>query len=273
MCIRDRYIPGSFNLLADALSRMPVLNRFSREEMEEHNEIEEHMANLEEHTEVYMSNATAEGYELEDISLNRFFEAAKIDKDYQEIMSELKRGTKYGDLKENHPAREFKKSWDELEIFERNGESIMTKNGTIIVVPKMERKFCLTKLHMPHMGYRNTSQTARSIYYWPTICADIANLTSSCKACLEDNPSRQKEPGKEHNVEPLNKMEPMDEVSADLFNLYGKDYLVMVDRATSYPWVRKIKNQSSAELVSKVDEIFLEAVSYTHLTLPTKRIV
>ena len=35
----------------------------------------------------------------------------------------------------------------------------------------------------------------------------------------------------------------MDEVSADLFNLYGKDYLVMVDRATSYPWVRKIKNK------------------------------
>ena len=67
------YIPGSFNLLADALSRMPILNRFSREEMENHNEIEEHMANFEEHTEIHMSNATAEGYDLEDISLNRFF--------------------------------------------------------------------------------------------------------------------------------------------------------------------------------------------------------
>ena len=57
---------------------------------------------------------------------------------------------------------------------------------------------------------------------------------------------------------PLGEMEPMDQVSADIFNLYGKDYLVMVDRASSYPWVRNIRNQSAAELVSKVDEIFLE---------------
>ena len=76
------YILGSFNLLADALSRMTVLNRFTREEMENHNEIEDHMANFEEHTETHIANATAGGYDLEDISLDRFFEAAKMDKDY-----------------------------------------------------------------------------------------------------------------------------------------------------------------------------------------------
>ena len=135
--------------------------------------------------------------------------------------------------------------------------SIITKNGTVIDVPKTERKFCLAKLHMPHMGFKNTSQTARSIYYWPRICSDIANLTSSCKACLEDNPSRQKEPEKENNVVPLDEMEPMDQVSADLLNLYGKDYIILVDRASSYPWVRKIRNQSAAELDSKEDEKFL----------------
>ena len=83
-------------------------------------------------------------------------------------------------------------------------------------------------------------------------------MTSSCKVCSQENPSRQKEPQKEENVPPLDEMEPMDQVSADLFNLYGKDYLIMVDRASSYPWVRSIRNQSAGELVAKVEEIFLE---------------
>ena len=43
-----------------------------------------------------MANFVASGYNLEDISLDRFFEAAKNDKDYQEIMASIRKGTKYG---------------------------------------------------------------------------------------------------------------------------------------------------------------------------------
>ena len=66
------------------------------------------------------------------------------------------------------------------------------------------------------------------------------------------------EPQNIDNVLDLSDLEHMTIVSSDLFSLYEKDYLLIVDRASSYPWVRRIRNQSAAELVAKADEIFLE---------------
>ncbi len=52
--------------------------------------------------------------------------------------------------------------------------------------------------------------------------------------------------------------EPMEKVSADLFALQGRDYLVMVDRASGYPFVGPLRKTSTVDVWKLLETWFLE---------------
>ena len=141
------------------------------------------------------------------------------------VVDSIRAGIKFEDLAKDHPGREYKQIWNNMSIIEKDTSQLLTKDGYIIVVPRESRRYCLDQLHIPHLGYKNTYQTARDIYFWPNMYSDIKNISDTCKICSTDGRSRQMEPQNMDNVPDLSDLEPMTIVSSDLFSLYGKDSL------------------------------------------------
>ena len=242
-----QYLPGSWNLIADALSRLPTLRHFTEEELESHAEIEAHTANHTSYEDV-----------SSDATLEPFFDEAVKDKKYQMIVTAVEEGKNVSELMKDHPGWMYKKQWDSLGIINRKSDKMLILDGTKIVVPHELRKMVLKQLHLAHLGYANTSETAKELYYWPSMLQDIKNITESCEACITDNPSRMKEPMVTMLEKPLNEIQPMEQTSIDLFYLNGRNYLLLVDRASSKPWVRKLRSQRPDEIIEKLDLIFMD---------------
>ena len=240
-----QYLPGSWNLIADALSRLPTLRHFTKEELESHEENEAHTANHTSYKDV-----------SSDDTLEPFFDTAKDDNEYQKIVVAVGEGRSIHSLENDHTGLLYKRLWDSLGIIHRKSNKMLIMDGTTIVVSHKMRKMVLKQLHLAHLGYTNTSETAKELYYWPSMLQDIQNITESCEASITDNPSRMREPMITLLEKPLNQIDPMEQVSVDLFYLNGKNYLLMVERASSKPWVRKLKSQRPDEIIEKLDFIY-----------------
>ena len=51
---------------------------------------------------------------------------------------------------------------------------------------------------------------------------------------------------------------PMHRIGTDLFEFNGKQFLIMVDHYSSYPWVRRLRNISSASCIDAMKSVFSE---------------
>ena len=51
---------------------------------------------------------------------------------------------------------------------------------------------------------------------------------------------------------------PMHRIGTDLFQFNGKQFLIMVDHYSSYPWVRRLRNISSASCIDAMKSVFSE---------------
>ena len=51
---------------------------------------------------------------------------------------------------------------------------------------------------------------------------------------------------------------PMHRIGTDLFEFNGKQFLIMVDHYSSYPWVRQLRNISSASCIDAMKSVFSE---------------
>ena len=84
-------------------------------------------------------------------------------------------------------------------------------------------------------------------YFWPSMSHDIENMTRSCRKCRIYSKSQVKEPP----VKPLDisKSAPMKNIGMDLFYFKGNTYLIMVDKFSSMYFVKKLKNESTSEVL------------------------
>ena len=69
--------------------------------------------------------------------------------------------------------------------------------------------------------------------FWPGINSDITNTIQTCESCQIFQPSQQKEPllNDDHPTRPF------ESVSADIFVVGGKSFMVIVDRLSGWPVV------------------------------------
>ena len=94
-------------------------------------------------------------------------------------------------------------------------------------------------------------RTADSIW-WPGITKDLDQVRQTCVTCTKNSPSQQPMPP----VDPPSPDYPFQLVSADYFAVSGHNYLVVVDRYSNWPIVRKCKNETTQELVTALREYF-----------------
>ena len=256
------YVPGKKNNIADTLSRQPLFNKNHEEETEV--EEGEHVRKCEVDTDLKWLDME-EGEEcleikirkekVPNISLEDNYKAAEEDEEYKLMIKALKEGIGTKETSDNHPLRNLGSVIDDISILQnKKKQEIIVKDARCIFVPKRERGKIIKMLHEPHIGWKNTWDEARKLFFWTEMKNNIRQECEECEACLKFSRSKAKERQEKERIN-LATMRPHDYYSTDHFAVGREDFLCTVDRATSYIWVYKVRDHSSVEVIRCFDEV------------------
>ena len=136
-------------------------------------------------------------------------------------------------------------------------EEISYVNGVLFkmnrtVVPKELRRDVLKNLHKSHQGIEKTLRLARDLVYWPGMNAEIKDLISSCDVCNAFCNRQVKEPLMPHDIPDL----PWQKLGADLLELHGKTYLIIVDYYSKYIEFDELKVPTSNNVIKRCKHQF-----------------
>ena len=231
--IRVKYLPGKDNVVADALSRAPLFPPETSAE-DENARIRS----------VYAA-ATLLGVNLATITTG-------IDDDYRSVIKAWRRRLANPlCLGHAHPAAAYSKVWEELSVSPtETGEEILVYRGDRIVVPVGARPTVLRLLHSGHAGVTKTTQAARQFYYWPGMSKDIDEMVAGCEACQALRPSKPQAAAQPSPPATF----PMEALGADLFHCDGRNWLVVIDRYSGFPFVAEMRSTSAAAVLEKLDD-------------------
>ncbi|XP_033100322.1 uncharacterized protein K02A2.6-like [Anneissia japonica] len=81
--------------------------------------------------------------------------------------------------------------------------------------------------------------------FWPGMNAQIADTVSSCEICLTHRNRNAKEPMIGHDIP----TRPWQKVGMDLFELYAKDYLLIVDDYSGYFEINQLTSTKSNSVI------------------------
>lgn len=120
-----------------------------------------------------------------------------------------------------------------------------------IVIPRSMRLEILNCIHTGHLGITKCRARARASIWWPGLSMQIENMVANCSTCAKDRP----EP-KEPLISTSFPSRPWERLAADLFELEGKVYLIVVDYYSRWFEIRRLNDQSSARVISVLKELF-----------------
>ena len=206
------WVEGKIHLIADALSRAPAFQH-----AEDDNE--DPTARL------FCCRVT------EDKRLQQLAQTAKDDEGYRLTIEAVEKGKNPRELPHEHPAKQLQSVWDQVSI----QDGLLVVDGHKLFVPQKARKNILEKLHIPHCGITKTRQAAADLYYWPGMSTEIKNMIDTCELCQVTRPSQPQEKPTTRKAD-----YPMEQVGVDLCQYRGKNFLIMVDRYSGFPFIHML---------------------------------
>ena len=123
--------------------------------------------------------------------------------------------------------------------------------GNRIVIPKILPNEMKTLLHNGHFGIVKIKHHAREIMFWHGMNRDIKNIVKTCDLCQQ-----HKRQGRETYIphEILNI--PWIKVGTDLFEIFLKSYLIVVDYTSNFFDISEIPDKRSSTVVLHTKQIF-----------------
>ena len=123
--------------------------------------------------------------------------------------------------------------------------------GNRIVIPKILQNEMKTLLHNGHFGIVKIKHHAREIMFWHGMNRDIKNIVKTCDLCQQ-----HKRQGRETYIphEILNI--PWIKVGTDLFEIFLKSYLIVVDYTSNFFDISEIPDKRSSTVVLHTKQIF-----------------
>ena len=237
--LKLEFKPGKYLIVADTLSRA-----FDRSVKKSNTEEE-----IKAHVDVVRHNAQVSDPMWEKIAIH-----TKEDEVLQDVMNAVHFGWEkfheyvYG-ATESDQAQSLKPYYHfRGDITEIDG--VLVK-GSKVIIPKMLQGEMLKKIHEGHLGIEKCQARARQVMYWPNINNDIENHIGRCGTCQKHRYKQAKEPMEQHEVPE----KPWRKIGADLFTLFGKNFLVVVDYTSNYPEVAKLEDLSSTNTISHMKSI------------------
>jgi len=123
-------------------------------------------------------------------------------------------------------------------------------SNTRLVVPRSCRRAILSSLHAAHQGIVKTRKLANRLYYWPTMNAEIKTLIESCSPC------QQLRPIKPPTIDnPKSATAPWERCGMDLFHYGSKDYLVVADEFSGYPFCVRLHKTATSNVLNALSDL------------------
>ena len=116
--------------------------------------------------------------------------------------------------------------------------------GNRLVIPVSMRLDVLDKLHEGHQGITKCRERAKTSVWWPGLSKQLEELVNNCYTCIKERVNRP---------EPVIPSElpdrPWQKLAADLFELKGQTFLLVVDYFSRYVEVAKLTRTTSPDIV------------------------
>ena len=137
-------------------------------------------------------------------------------------------------------------TWDELTI--ENG--ILLKGDRVFIPLELYEK-TLSDLHDNHRGIEKMRHFSQTTVYWPRIDADIANYVNHCKICTQHKAKQTVQPMLPRYVPDS----PWQDLAADFFTYNHKEYFIIMDTFSKYPFVYQTSSKSADSIIKKLQNL------------------
>jgi hypothetical protein len=188
-----------------------------------------------------------------DITLEKVKLAATADPVLVALRTTIREG--FPNEKSNLPLA-LRPYWDARHQLAIDDADDMLVYGARIVLPRSMVKETIQTLVGMHQGASKMRQRARLSLYWPHMDVDIAHAAASCEECVSQLPSLPAEPLQHH--EPATR--PFEFLHADLGEVEGRHFLVIVDQFSDWPAVTMFadKNTTARRLINAFRAFFMD---------------
>ena len=138
-------------------------------------------------------------------------------------------------------------SCDQLTV--ENG--VLIKSDRVCILPELQDR-TLYDLHDGNLGVEKMTHLTRSSVYWQGINSDIIDYVRQCTMCVKHKALQSVQP-----MLPCDVPEgPWQEIAADYFTHSSKDYLLIADTFSKYPFVYSIHSKTHNSLIQCLQDLF-----------------
>ena len=109
----------------------------------------------------------------------------------------------------------------------------------------------LSDLHGNHRGIEKMRHLSQHTIYWPSLDADIADYVNRCKTCTQHKAKQAVQPMLPRDVPDS----PWQELAADFFMHNHKEYLLIADTFSKYPFVYQISSKTAESINKKLQNL------------------
>ena len=124
--------------------------------------------------------------------------------------------------------------------------------GEAVLIPKSLRENMKIRLHSAHLGFDSMMRRVRGTIFWPGMAAEIKQLVQNCEQCEQLKPKNQKETLRQHS----DGNGPWDKIGTDLFEIKGKNYLLVIDYYSNFIEVDQLTTTTSKQVIEKLKKQF-----------------
>ena len=120
-----------------------------------------------------------------------------------------------------------------------------------IVVPVSLQNETLGKIHQGHQGIERCRLLAQNSVWWPGLYRDIQETVRKCSVC-----AKLHTPSKEPLMPSVLPERPWQKLGSDLFELQGKNYLLIVDYFSRFVEVIKLASTTANAVITATKSVF-----------------
>ena len=117
--------------------------------------------------------------------------------------------------------------------------------GNCICKPPELYDRSLHELHKMHFRIEKMQHRARATVYWPEMDADIVEYVKRCKICTQHKATQHIQPMLPRDVPEA----PWLDLAADFFNFKGKEYLLIADTFSKYPFASRMTTKTAETVI------------------------
>ena len=136
-------------------------------------------------------------------------------------------------------------------------DEITTQDGLLLrgerlIIPTSMRRDMLEKIHAGHIGINSCLRRARDLIFWPRMSQEIRQYVEACDTCATFPATQPKQPIISHEIP----SRPWQKVGTDLFSIFERDYLLVVDYYSNFIEVDHLPDIRSKTVIHKMKAHF-----------------